>query len=305
VRDLERERRLRLCAAALAPVLLWIGAIAWYNWYRFGGVTDFGYTESSLTLSAPLNFLGLLFSPGKGLIFYSPLVVLGALGLPRLWRADRWLTLALLAFLLGLTAVSGASTYWGDEVWGPRYIIPASWTLLVPIAWWADTQARRRVLVAVAALGLLVQVVGVSAEYNRYQKVVRALTGVPVYLDRKGVPFEEIPYGDDPTRWIPELSPLLVQTESLISSQLIEPLGGSGLTVSYAPFEGPTHTVNLSEPRLRIPLDFWWAAAPRYKGLAYLLALLILALAAAAGGGLYLVASGRRPRGPAAAETVP
>ena len=62
--------------------------------------TDFGYPDSPLTMSAPLNFLGLLFSPGKGLIFYSPLVVLGALGLPRMWREDRSLTLALLAFFV-------------------------------------------------------------------------------------------------------------------------------------------------------------------------------------------------------------
>ena len=42
-----------------------------------------------LRCSAPLNALGLLFSPGKGLIFYSPLVVLGALGLPRSGARDR------------------------------------------------------------------------------------------------------------------------------------------------------------------------------------------------------------------------
>jgi hypothetical protein len=295
VRNLERERKVRLCAAALAPVFLWIGAIAWYNWYRFGGVTDFGYTESSLTLSAPLNFLGLLFSPGKGLIFYSPLVVLGAVGLPRLWREDRWLTAALLAFLLGLTAVSGASKYWGDEVWGPRYITPAAWTLLVPIAWWADTRMRRRVLVWVACVALAVQVVGVAVEYGHYMKVARALTGVPLYRDREGVPLERIPYGDDPTRWIPGLSPILVQTEGLISSQLIEPLTGKSLTISYTPFEGPAHSVDLSESGIRMPLDFWWSAAPRHKGLACALAFLILVVSAAAGAALYRVVFGRPP----------
>ena len=85
---LERRERLRLALAVCVPVLLWIGVIAWYNWSRFGDATEFGYAESPLTLSAPLNFLGLIFSPGKGLLFYSPLVVLGVLGLPRMWRAD-------------------------------------------------------------------------------------------------------------------------------------------------------------------------------------------------------------------------
>ena len=121
-------------------MLLWIGVVAWYNWSRFGDPTSFGYSESPLTKSAPLNFFGLLFSPGKGLVFYSPLVVLGALGVPRMWRADRSLTLALLAFFVTLNAMAAVSTYWGDEVWGPRYIVPAAWTLLVPIAWWATTR---------------------------------------------------------------------------------------------------------------------------------------------------------------------
>ncbi len=290
----ERARRLRLCAAAAAPVLLWIVAIAWYNNYRFGGITNFGYTESSLTLSAPLNFLGLLFSPGKGLVFYSPLVVLGVLGVPRLWRADRSLTAALALFFVALTAVSAASKYWGDEVWGPRYIVPAAWTLLVPIAWWADSHLRRRVLGGVAALAIAVQLVGVAVSYTQYLPVVRALTGVPILRDREGVPLSRIPYGDDAFRWIPELSPLLIQTEGLISSQLLEPLGGGGLTVSYTPFEGQAHSVNFSDPKPRMPLDFWWSAAPRYKWLACGLAAIILFVSVAAGLALYRISFCRR-----------
>ncbi len=302
---LARREKVRLGLAACLPVLLWIGVIAWYNWSRYGSVTEFGYGGAPLTLSGPLNFLGLLFSPGKGLVLYSPLVVLGALGLPRMWRADANLTLALLAFFVGLTALSGVSTYWGDEVWGPRYIVPAAWALLVPIAWWASTVTRQKVVAGVACLAVLVQVVGIAAPYSRYANVVRAMTGVPIYQDRVGVDPEQIPYGDDPTRWIPELSALLVQTEGLISSQVIEPLGGDGLEVTYAPFEGRSRTVNLSRPGLRMPLAFWWSAAPRHKPLAIALALAILAIGLAAAARLYRLAFGRgapwRAREPAPA----
>jgi hypothetical protein len=288
---LERRRRLRLGAALLVPVLLWGVAIAWYNVARFGSPTDFGYSDFALTLSMPLNILGLIFSPGKGLILYSPLVVLGALGLPRLWRADRALALALLALLVILTCVSGASAYWGDEVWGPRYIVPAAWTLLVPIAWWADTPTRRRVLLGLACVGLLVQIVGVSAQYSYYMAVVQRLTGVQVYGTRFGIDGEKIPYGDDPPRWIPQLSPLLLQTEGLISSQIVEPLGGSGLKATYDPFEGRTRTLNLSDPAVRLSLDFWWNGAGVARHLA---ALAMLSVSLAAGWGLYRIAGGRR-----------
>jgi hypothetical protein len=291
---LDRRQRLRLGVAVCLPVLLWLAAIGWYNWSRFGSATDFGYPPSPLTLSAPLNFLGLIFSPGKGLIFYSPLVVLGALGLPRLWRQDRWLVLALLAFFVSLTALSGLSTYWGDEVWGPRYIVPAAWTLLVPIAWWAGSVTRQKVVAGVACLAIFVQVVGVSAQYAHYIDVVHGLTGVPIYEDRTGVPLEKIPYGNDPTRWVPELSALLLQTEGLISSQIVERLGGDGLEVTYAPFEGRTRTMNLSDQPWRMPLDYWWSAAPRYKVLAFILAAVIFAIAVAAAVGLYVLSFGRR-----------
>jgi hypothetical protein len=292
-RVLDRRRRTKLGLAVCLPVLAWFAAIAWYNWVRFGSLTDSGYHESLLTLSMPLNTLGLLFSPGKGLIFYSPLVVLGALGLPRLWRLDRSLTAALLVLLIGLTCIAGSTTFWGDEVWGPRYIVPVAWTLLVPIAWWADSAIRRKILVGVASLGVLVQIVAVSASYSHYGDVVDVLTGVPVYQDRFGVDREQIPYGNDPTRWIPELSALLIQTEGLVSSQIVDRLGGHGLEVTYAPFEGRSRTVNLSDPTVKMPLDFWWYPLPEHKWLGRFVALLILLVGLAGAVGLYLVSFGR------------
>jgi hypothetical protein len=128
---------------------------------------------------------------------------------------------------------------------------------------------------------------------------------VPIYRDRLGVDREKIPYGNDPTRWIPELSALLVQTEGLISSQVVDRLGGHGLEVTYAPFEGRSRTVNLSDPRWAMPPDFWWYPPPEHKWPARALALVVLALAVAAAGWLYVVSFGRRrpwsTRPPAAA----
>ncbi len=289
---LTRRERVKLGLAICIPVLVWLVAIGVYNWARFGSPTNFGYSESALTLSMPLNVLGLLFSPGKGLIFYSPLVILGALGIPRLWRQDRSLAAALLALILTLTCVAGASTYWGDEVWGPRYIVPAAWALLVPIAWWADSRVRRRVLMGVATVACFVQLVGVSVQYAQYIPVVQKLTGVDIYGTRYGINRERIPYGDDPTRWIPQLSALLLQTEGLISSQIVERLTGEGLKVTYDPFEGRSRTVNLSEPGFRSGIDFWWHAPFDTLG-ARLVALLMLLVALASGASLYGLSTGR------------
>src|SRR4029077_17845010 len=149
-----------------------------------------------------------------------------ALGLPALWRRDRSLALALIAMLLSLTAIVAGPTYWTDETWGRRYIVAAAWTLLVPFAWGRDSRLGQRVLVGVAALAVLVQLVGVSTQYARYMGIVQKLTGVPIYETRTGLDRQGIPDGDDPTRWVPELSALLVQGEGLISSQLVSRFGG-------------------------------------------------------------------------------
>ena len=215
-----------------------------------------------------------------------------------MWRQDRSLALALLAFFFSLTALSaGDSTYWGDEVWGPRYIVPAAWTLLVPIAWWAGTAPRQKVLVGVASLGVFVQIIGVSAQYAHYTDAVRGLTGVPVYQDRLGVDREKIPYGNDPTRWIPELSALLVQTEGLISSQIVERLGGDGLEVTYAPFEGRSRTVNLSDPKYGCRSTSGGTRLPNTSGSSASSPCSCCWPPIAAAAGLYRVTFDRRPWG--------
>ena len=288
---LDRRQRLRLGLAIALPALAWLIAIAWYNAYRFGSPTDFGYSSGyQLTSGLPFNMLGFFFSPGKGLLFYSPLVLLGALGLPRLWRSDRSLTLALLAMLLILTFVVAAPNYWSDETWGPRYIVPAAWTLLVPIAWWADSIVRRRVLIGLAVVAVAVQVVAVSTQYTRYIGIAQALTGVKLYEERNGVPREQLPYGNDPPRWIPELSPILLQAETLVSSQLVSRLGGNGIEVTYHPMEGRSRTVNLSDPDLHPELDFWWNNPFETTG-ARLAGALFLLLGLGGGVGLWRISS--------------
>lgn len=281
-----RPEQLRISASFVLPLLLWAVAIAIYNAARFDGPTDFGYTSAALTVAMPLNFMGLLISPGKGLVFYSPLVVLGALGLSRLWREDRSLAGALIVLFLTITAFSAASTYWGDEVWGPRYIVPVAWTLLVPIAWWVDSRVRRQALVAVAAVAVVVQIVAVSASYTRYLTVVKGLTGVTVYGERGGIDREQSPYGDDPPRWIAELSPLLLQAEGLVSSQIVERLGGDGIVATYHPLEGRERSLNLSRPDIRLAGDFWWRGSLDGAG-ADLAAVLLLLVGAGGGFGLY------------------
>ena len=121
--------------------------------------------------------------------------------------------------------------------------------------------------------------IGVSAQYAHYTDVVRGMTGVPIYRDRLGRRPRE-----DPLRQRPDpLDPRALgaarpdRGADLLADR--HRFGDDGLKVTYAPFEGRSRTVDLSDPRYAMPLDFWWYPPPEHKWLARALALVVLALA--------------------------
>lgn len=261
-------------AALLLPVLCWGLLTLWYNYTRHGSITDFGAAErTSPTLAAPFNLFGLMASPGKGLLLYSPLVLLGLVGLGAMWRAERRLALVSALSFLGLAAFIAVSSHWSEETWGPRYIVPVAWLGLLPIAWWATTRRRRRIVAALAVPAVLVQLVAVVIPYSGYYSAAPSLSGVPLFQGRvSGVGGTDIsdsdprvPFGRDSMRWIPQMSPLLLQAE-LVGSMTSEKLGGPALTITYAPFEGRRTKTSLAhaEDRWRLTLpDFAWAGGTK------------------------------------------
>lgn len=257
--QLRHERRFWPLAALAVPVIVGLAAAGWYNWYRTGSVWNFDDTATAgRLLATPFTLAGLLVSPGKGLVLYSPLVVLGILGLRDLWRADRPLASAIvLTASLNIVFIATLSS-WADETWGPRYIVPSVWLLVLPIAWWTTTRCRRRWLSVVAVIGVCVQFVGILGPYVSVA-AARTLAGGPVYQFDPGA---RGAYGDDGPRWVPQASPLLFRFQ-LIAAYFTEKLTGTGFTVTYEPYRGNAGILNLRHPEHNFgPLpDFWWTAA--------------------------------------------
>jgi hypothetical protein len=252
----------RRLAALGVPLLLWGIGFGLFNWTRTGSFLDTGRNDPETTLAAPLNFVGFFISPGKGLVFFSPLVVIGALGLGALYRRDRRLTLALLASLVGGVAIVAVLRFWSDETWGPRYIVWVAWLLLLPIPFWAVTRRRKQILAGVAVLAVGVQFLGVIAPNTMITNAGPDVTGYRIFTrPEPGHPIL-VPYGRDPIRWIPELSPLLLQAKVVLSKASIT-VGGPPITTAYRPYEGPARVVRLDEAHLSrygfgVPY-LWWA----------------------------------------------
>ena len=129
---------------------------------------------------------GLLLSPGKGVFWYSPVLLLALLG-PWYAGARRfdvgWPLLLLLAFSVVYALVRGQIWYGGTN-WGARYLVPVTPFLMLGAAPLIERALRsgaiilRLGIIVVALTGLAVQVAAVAINLLDYYRVLES-TGIP------------------------------------------------------------------------------------------------------------------------------
>jgi hypothetical protein len=119
---------------ALGIILFFAGLV---NYLRFGSFTDFGYGKYE-TLSIHTGWaglVGLLVSPGKGLIFYFPIALLLPLALKYTYGANKGLFFLTVYVVFASWLFFGTISYpksvpiaeseaWSGGTWGPRYLLP-------------------------------------------------------------------------------------------------------------------------------------------------------------------------------------
>lgn len=131
-----RQRRGQAIAIYLGLLALAGLIVAEYNWQRWGSPFDFGYHHGHerFNTSPLVGLLGLLLSPGKGLLWHAPALLLLPLCGRSLWHRGG----AEVALLGGITLTylgiySGWYDWHGGLAWGPRFLIPliAPWLALL------------------------------------------------------------------------------------------------------------------------------------------------------------------------------
>ena len=168
-------RRRSTLAGLIIPVVIALGAYGYYNWIRFGGLTATGYSatfggtpQSSWSpIGNPLvGLYGLLLSPGRGVLWYAPLIAVAGVSARHFYSerpvTGRAFVVLAAAWLAAHSAISGWEGGWG---WGPRYLLPVLPFLLVPLAIaWRSSKGKLACL-AMFVVGVVVQLPGALIDF--------------------------------------------------------------------------------------------------------------------------------------------
>jgi hypothetical protein len=167
---------------ALVELSAFIGLALWHNHMKTGSIFDSGYTMRGGLFSGDVvpAVYGFLLSPGKGLFWYSPPLVLGMLGLRDSLRRFRADTVFQISLVVATILFNARFRIWhADYCWGPRHLAPLSPILLLWATPWLPeamrrgrARARRFGLRLLLATGAAVQLLGASIYWDHYIRLL-------------------------------------------------------------------------------------------------------------------------------------
>ena len=211
----------------LSIVLFFMGLV---NYIRFGSFTEFGYGSYFGTLSynaygGKTGLIGLLASPGKGLIFYFPVVILLPLALKYMYRQNRWLFFLIIYIVLVHWLYFGSlddteSRFWSGAIaWGPRYLVPVLPFITLAFGTLLARFRQSRLLLKVSVLtvciaGFIVNIPGILV-WSEYGTIYAS--------DREGLSAD--PGSMEAVTWNPNHSPIISHIRALMDDyvHLISP----------------------------------------------------------------------------------
>ncbi len=155
----------------LLPVAMLSALQVAYQWWAFGNPWSGGYRGEGWQTPLWLGLYGLLLSPGKSLLLFTPLTLLSGWGWAR-WVREGWRREAVFfaaSFLLWLLFHAGWWTWHGGWSWGPRFMVPMLPFLILPIgSLWRLGRGPRTAIIILAAIGFAVQLGGLLVNFGDY-----------------------------------------------------------------------------------------------------------------------------------------
>ncbi|UCG94681.1 MAG: hypothetical protein JSW13_02700, partial [Candidatus Aerophobus sp.] len=155
----------------------------WYNWARFGDLTNFGYQtarDKEFGFNTPLlvGLYGLYLSSGKGFFFFSPILILSFLGLKQFKELNRHLFF-IFVFIVAILSLFFAKWWaWhGDWAWGPRFLVILVPFFMVPLCFFLRRFKSIHILGKVVigiliCVSIIVQTAAISISPQNYINLI-------------------------------------------------------------------------------------------------------------------------------------
>jgi hypothetical protein len=238
-------------------VIVGLGGLGLYNMLRFGNVLAAGYSGGT-TFSTPLmtGLFGLLLSPGKGLFWFAPILLLLLWAFKPFWQQHRNEAGCIAAIAVLNLLLHGLYVAWGgDGSWGPRYLAPLLPLLCLPVAVFVGKSqpATRRIALGLVVVGGVIQIGGTAVYAGSYLREIG-----------------EFPYQrnfDDPeflyrAHFVPDFSPILGHWKVLMRNGK-EHLQGDypRFAISATPEGSRLPVQQEDQQKLSHTLDFWFTYA--------------------------------------------
>jgi hypothetical protein len=176
IRKRAKISSLLLFAGTLAMVIIFL---LFMNKLRFGSLFNFGYGGEQSQFTTPFfrGLFGLVLSPSKSFLIYSPLMIPAILAWPVFFRNHKELSvLILISFFLILIFHSPWHSWYGGWSWGPRLIVPTLILAHIPlveyISLMAENRAHKILFYSVLPLAICIQMLGTSINYQEIHEFI-------------------------------------------------------------------------------------------------------------------------------------
>lgn len=182
--ELMRRRILALLAYG-APLAVGAFIVLGYNYVRFGGWTLFGNYVQDIAIQADQSnpildslegiVVGVyqhLFSTGKGILLFSPPLILFYWAVKLFYRERRDLALLSVGLAAAFLVIAGAFWAMSNVAWGDRYFVSLTPFLVLPLASLVRSLAdvgsayMKRSFVTLCLIGIGIQLLGVSINFQ-------------------------------------------------------------------------------------------------------------------------------------------
>ena len=251
------RRQKALAAAGTVPGIL---LTIWSNWVRTGSPVSSGY-QPDFVNPLSVGVYGLLFSAGKSIFLFAPILVLYIAAARDLWRAESTRNLVRWSAALLVIQILFYARWWawgGEDAWGPRFLILSMMVGQIVVV--TSRVAMTKTFAALAAVSFAIHLMAVII--GPHTSLVTGYLRQPMIEDIMLTREHSSPVTYDDIRFNPKYSQV-TQTWQLLCLRLF------GVRIEYADntHVGTPYTligsswIESFDPPLRrdeVPIDLLW-----------------------------------------------